>query len=104
MKSNMIAEIVNALGGVPRHVGTEGSYEEVVGSSGEDRNYHVEKPIGTRAGQFARPGSRLKLKHKTEVSNFSGTLTLEDLIDQIGELEDYFELEDIEDPLKVRLA
>ena len=39
-----------------------------------------------------------------EVSNFSGTLNPEDLIDWIGELEDYFKLEDIKDPLKVRLA
>ena len=29
MKSDMIAKIVSDLGGVPRHVGTEGSYEEV---------------------------------------------------------------------------
>ena len=36
-----------------------------------------------------------------EVSNFSGTLNPEDLIDWIGELEDYF---DFEDPLRVRLA
>ena len=39
-----------------------------------------------------------------EVSSFSSTLNLEDLIDWIGELEDYFELEEIEDPLRVRLA
>ena len=39
-----------------------------------------------------------------EVSNFLGTLNPEDLIDWIGELEDYFELEDIGDPLRVRLA
>ena len=39
-----------------------------------------------------------------EISNFLGTLNPKDLIDWIGELEDYFELEDIEDPLKVRLA
>ena len=39
-----------------------------------------------------------------KVSNFLGTLNLEDLIDWIGELEDYFELEDIEDPLRVSLA
>jgi hypothetical protein len=31
-------------------------------------------------------------------------LNLKDLINWIGELEDYFELEDIEDPLRVRLA
>ena len=39
-----------------------------------------------------------------KVSNFSGTLNCEDLIYWIGELEDYFELEDIGDPLRVRLA
>ena len=39
-----------------------------------------------------------------EVSNLAGTLNLEDLIDWISELEDYFELEDIEDPIRVRLA
>ena len=76
MKSDMIAEIVSALGGVPRHVCIEGSHEEVVEdfevarSSGEDRSDHVERPIGIRAGQFARPGSQLKLKHKMKVSNF----------------------------------
>ena len=60
MKSDMIAEIVSALGGVPRHVGSEGSYDEVVedfevvGYSGKDRTDHVGRPIGTRAGQFSR--------------------------------------------------
>ena len=44
------------------------------------------------------------MKHKMEVSNFLVTLTLEDLIDWICELEEYFELEDIEDFLRVRLA
>ena len=109
MKSDMVAEIVSALGGVPRHVATKGSYEEVVkdfeviGSSGGDKNNRVERPIGTRADQFSRPGYQLKLKHKIEFSNFSGTMTLEDLINWIGELEDYFQLEDIKDPLRVRL-
>ena len=62
MKRDMIVEIVSSLGGVPRHVDTEGSYEEVVedfevaGYSREDITDHVERPIGTRAGQFARPG------------------------------------------------
>lgn len=60
--------------------------------------------MGNRVSQFARPRSQLKLKHKMEVSNFSITLNPEGLIDWIGELEDYFELEDIEDPLIVRLA
>ena len=35
---------------------------------------------------------------------FLGTLNLEDLIDWIGELEDYFELEEIGDLLRVRFA
>lgn len=39
-----------------------------------------------------------------EVFDFLGTLNLEDLIDWIGKLKDCFELEDIEDPLRVRLA
>ena len=91
-------------------MGNEDGYEEVVEdfefsrSSGEAKIDHVERPMGNRVGKFARPRSQLKLKHKMEVSNFSGTLNPEDLIDWIGELEDYFELEDIEDPLRVRLA
>ena len=54
MKSDMITEIVSALGGVPRHVGTKDGCEEVVEdfevirSSGEEKNNRVERPIGTR--------------------------------------------------------
>ena len=96
------------MGCVHRHVGTKDSYEEVVEdfedvrSSG--RSDRVESPRGGRTDQLLRHGFQLKLKHKMEVSNFLGTLNLEELIDWIGELEDYFELEEIEDPLKVRLA
>ena len=67
MKSDMIAEIVSALGGVPRHVGTEGSYDEAAKDfevASEDRTNREERPIGIRAIQFAQPGSQLKLKHK----------------------------------------
>ena len=39
-----------------------------------------------------------------EVSNLSSTLNSKDLIDWIGELEEYFELEDIGDLLRVRLV
>ena len=56
--------------------------------------------MGNRVGQLAQPESQLKLKHKMEVSNFLGTFNLEDQIDWIGELKDYFEIKDIEDPLK----
>ena len=56
-------EVMRAIVGVLRNVGTEDGYEEapedfeVAGSSGEDKIDHVERPIGTRSGQFARPGS-----------------------------------------------
>ena len=96
MKSDMITEIMSALGGIPGYMGTKDSYEEVVedfevvGSSGRGRIDQVERTMGNRAGQFDRSGSQLKLKHKMEVSNFLGTLNPEDLIDWIGELEDYF--------------
>ena len=106
MKSDMIAEIVSALGGVPRHVGTEGHYEEVAKdfevtrANFEDRIYHMERPIGTRSSQFSRIGSQLNLKHKIKVSNLLGALNPKDMIDWISELEDYFDLEDIEDPLR----
>ena len=108
MKSDIIVEVVSALGGIPRHVGTKDGYEEVVKdfettrSSG--RAKQDERPIGNRVVQLDRFGSQLKMKHKMEVYNFLGTLNHEDLIDWIGELEDYFELEDIEDPLRVRLT
>ena len=68
----MISEIVSALGGMPRHVGTEGSYEEVfedfevAGSNREDRTDHMERPIGIRASQSAQPRSQCntpKLAH-----------------------------------------
>ena len=62
----------------------------------------MERPRGGKTNQLLRPGSQLKLKHNMEVSNFFGTLNLEDLIDWASELEDYLELEDIEDPVKVR--
>ena len=41
MKSDMIVEIVSALGSVPRHVGTEANYEEVF----EDFEVVRTKPI-----------------------------------------------------------
>ena len=39
-------------------------------------------------GQFARPGSQLKLKHKMDDSNFLVTLNSKDMIDLIGEFKD----------------
>lgn len=110
MKSDMITRIISDIGGVPQHIGTEDGYEEVFEdfrvfrSIGEIRTDQVERPMGNRASQFDRFGSQLKLKHKMEVSNFLDTLNPEDLVDQIDEFEDYFELKDIEDLLRVRLT
>ena len=77
-------------------MGTKDDYEEavedfeIVESSGEAKTDRTERPMGNRVGQFARLGSQLKLKNKMELSNFSGTLNSKELIDWIGELEDYF--------------
>lgn len=77
---------------------------EVVRSSGKDRTGQMERSVEDIIGRLDRSKSQLKLKHMMNVSNFSGTLSLEDLISWIHELEDYFELEDIGDPLRVSLA
>lgn len=42
--------------------------------------------------------SKIKKRPKIEVLEFLGNLILEDLIEWINELEEYFEYEDIEDP------
>ena len=53
MKSDMIAKIVSALGGVPRHVGIHDGYEEAtedfefVGLSGDPIADHVERSMGS---------------------------------------------------------
>ena len=84
MKSDIFAKVVSALGGIPRHVGIEGSYDEATEDFeivDEDKIDREERSIGIRASQFAKRRSQLKLKHKIEVSNFSGTLNPKDLID-----------------------
>lgn len=103
-------KIMRAIASVPQYVCTKYGHKEVPKDFevsiliSKDRIDHVERPMGDTAGQFSRPRSQLKLKHRIEVSNFSSTLNLEDLIDWIGKLEDHFELEDIADPLRVMLA
>lgn len=42
--------------------------------------------------------------HKIYVAYFFGSLHLEELIDWINELEDYFEIEDVKNQQRVRLA
>ena len=58
IESDMIGELISAIGGVTWHVGTKYGYEEVaenfevVRLSGEDKIDHVKRPMGNRAGQF----------------------------------------------------
>ena len=48
--------------------------------------------------------SKIEKRPKFEVPTFLGNLNLEELIDWINELEEYFEYEDIEDPNRVKFA
>lgn len=61
----------------------------------------AKRPEDEREERFLRVVAQVSKMHKVEVSNFSRTLNPEDLIDWIGELEDYFEFEDIKDPQRV---
>lgn len=42
--------------------------------------------------------------HELDVSDFSSSLHLKDLIDWIDEIVDYFDIEEIKNPERVRLA
>lgn len=106
MKNDMVTEIMRTIDGIPQNVGTEDGYEEAaeefetVGSSGDDRRNRSTEDRIARLPRLAAQFSNSRMK----VSTFSSTLKPENLIDWIGELEDFFELEEIEDPLRVRLA
>ena len=63
----------------------------------------MERSIEGNTSKLNRSRTQVKLKHKMEVSNFSRILNPKELIDWIGEMEDYFELEDIGDLLRMRL-
>ena len=58
MKSDIIAEVVSALGGIHRHVGTKDGYEEAtkdfktIGSSDEAKTDCLERSMGNRVGQL----------------------------------------------------
>ena len=54
--------------------------------------------------RFFRAISKIGKRPKIQVPTFLGNLNLEELIDWINELEEYFEYEEIEDPNKVRFA
>ena len=102
-------EVIRAIAGLLRGVGTKDGYEEagedfeIIGSSGKDRDDCMEISMDDEASQLDRYDTQLKLKHKMDVSNFLCTLNPKHMIDWIGKLEDYFELENIGDSLRVRL-
>lgn len=47
---------------------------------------------------------RAREKSKVEVPCFGGSLNSEDLLDWVGNMEKYFEWEEIEDPRRVRFS
>lgn len=53
---------------------------------------------------FLRALSRVMKRNRMDVSNFLGTLNPEELIDWIGEMEEYFKLEEIRDLQWVKIA
>lgn len=101
MKNDMVTKFMRATTGMPRNMGTEDGHKEIVedfgivGSSDEDKINHMKRSMEYKIGWLDRSKAHLKLKHKMDVPNFLGNLNPEDMIDWIGELEDYFELEDI---------
>lgn len=110
MKNEMVSNIMKSIAGTLRKLGTKDGYEEVgedfeaIGLNGEDRVDWVERYVEDRSDQLERSMAWLSTSHRMDVSNFSSTLKPEDLIDWIDELEDYFELDNIGDPLRMRLA
>ena len=58
MKSDIVTEVISALGGIPRHVGTEDGYEEVVedfeNTRSSGRAKQDERPRGNRVVQLDR--------------------------------------------------
>lgn len=81
-----------------RNLELEDEYEKV----GEELEAEeVEGPTNEGEEIFLKAVTQVSKIHKVEVSNFSDMLNLEDLIDWIGEFEDYFEFEDIKDPQRV---
>lgn len=84
MKNDMITEVMRAIVGMPRNLGTNDSYEEVVedfeavGSSGDDQR---DRSGENRIGRLHRSGTRLSTSYQMEVSTLSSTLRPKDLID-----------------------
>lgn len=94
-KNELRNEIQNMLAGLWRNPKSEDEYEE----AGEELEAKEAEGLVDEGEEiFLRVVTQISKVHKVEVSNFSSSLNLEDLIDWIGDLEDYFEFEDVKDP------
>lgn len=93
-KNEMRNKIQNALIGLRRNPEFEDEYKE----AGEELEVKEAKgPKDEKEKRFLRAVAQVSKIHKVEVSIFFETLNPEDMIDWIGELEDYFDFDDIKD-------
>ena len=66
-----------------------------------EEKVEVEVVLNPEEERLFRAISKIGIRPKFEVPTFSRNLNLEELINWINKLEDYFEYEDIEDPNRV---
>ena len=92
-------EIHIVLNGLRKNLEIEDEYEEAA----KDLKL-PEVEILVEEEMLLRAMTKMGKSHRMEVSNYSASLDPEELIDWINELEDYFELENIVDPQRVKLA
>lgn len=89
------------MANLQRNMESKDGYEE----AGEELKAEEAKgPEDKREEIFLRAVAQASKVHKVEVSNFSGTLNLEDLVDWIKEMDDYFDFEDVKDLQRVWLV
>ena len=78
----------------------EENEEEEIGYEGDGEG----EVLNQVEERLFRAISKLGKRPKIDVGEFPGNLKLDELIDQINELEEYFEYEDIRDPDRVKFA
>ena len=69
-----------------------------------EENAEAESVLNLEEERLFKAISKIGKRPKFEVPTFLGNLNLEELINWINELEEYFEYEDIEDPYRVKFA
>ena len=69
-----------------------------------EENSQVEAVLNLEEERLFRAISKIGKRPKFEVPTFLGNLNLEELINWINELQEYFEYEHIEDPNRVKFA